>query len=180
MNCGVILYGPPASGKDTTTDALRSLSPEYQLFRRLKVGSGRMAQYRPTTIEYVKQLRSTGEIVWENRAYGSLYVVDLHSLHDRLAESRPIVHLGQVDAISAVRQATPSALWVIVDLHCPREVAEKRIVGRSTGDEQERLRVWDGTAQLCDADISVDTSTHSPDEIARRIHVACTRLNVQM
>ena len=36
MNIGVILYGPPAAGKDTITGELLALDPRYRQFSRLK------------------------------------------------------------------------------------------------------------------------------------------------
>ncbi|MGV9303830.1 hypothetical protein ACWDLG_10705 [Nonomuraea sp. NPDC003727] len=36
---GIVLYGPPASGKDTVTAALRRLDPRFVLLPKLKVGT---------------------------------------------------------------------------------------------------------------------------------------------
>ena len=41
MMLGVILYGPPAAGKDTVTRELTTLEGEVHLFSRVKAGSGR-------------------------------------------------------------------------------------------------------------------------------------------
>jgi len=35
---GVLLYGPPAAGKDTVSAALIAVDARYVLFERLKVG----------------------------------------------------------------------------------------------------------------------------------------------
>lgn len=61
----VILYGPPAAGKDTVTKALTELDTNYQIYQRLKVGAGRRAGYRITTLSHLEALRSTGAVVWE-------------------------------------------------------------------------------------------------------------------
>jgi predicted PilT family ATPase len=39
MRSGILLYGPPAAGKDTITTALAALDARYAPFRRLKVGA---------------------------------------------------------------------------------------------------------------------------------------------
>ncbi|MGH3686136.1 MAG: hypothetical protein ACRDRU_06545 [Pseudonocardiaceae bacterium] len=78
----VILYGPPAAGKDTVTNALTWLDSSYQLYQRLKVGAGRTAGYRRTTLSHVDALRSAGCVIWETRRYGALYVIDRASLAD--------------------------------------------------------------------------------------------------
>jgi len=44
---GVILYGPPASGKDTVTRELVRIDPRFAMFQRLKVGEPPMQTYRP-------------------------------------------------------------------------------------------------------------------------------------
>ncbi len=58
---GVILYGPPASGKTSVAEALEALDPRYVAFRRLKVGGGRTDGYRMTTIETINTLDASGE-----------------------------------------------------------------------------------------------------------------------
>ncbi|MGK5554002.1 hypothetical protein ACSNOI_20525 [Actinomadura kijaniata] len=43
MRSGIVLYGPPASGKDTITAASSALDDRYVYFHKLKVGAGRSA-----------------------------------------------------------------------------------------------------------------------------------------
>jgi guanylate kinase len=170
MTHGVILYGPPAAGKDTITRALRDLDDSYVLFPRLKIGEGRTAGYRMTTPEAVDQLRADGEIVWENCRYGACYIVDMPSLELGLREHVPVVHLGQSAGIDAVTRATPAARWLRVYLWCPRDVAAQRIKARRTGDSDERLRAWDETEPLSAFDLKVDTATVHPEAAAAAIH----------
>lgn len=172
MNVGVILYGPPAAGKDTVTSALHALDPRYELFPRLKAGPGRTTGYRMNTDATIDALRARGEIVWENQRYGSTYVVDAPELRDRLTRQRPVLHLGQVEAIDAVRAAPLAAAWLVVYLWCPRDVAARRIEARATGDTAARLRAWDETTPLDIADLSIDTAQLAPDVAAAAIHRA--------
>ncbi|MEU0150326.1 phosphotransferase-like protein [Micromonospora fulviviridis] len=170
---GVILYGPPASGKDTVAAALRQLDDRYRQFRRLKAGPGRIAGYRMTTDAELEALRASGcGVVWENRRYGSVYVVDSHGLRRELHDGIPVVHLGQVDAVDAVRDAFPDAQWTVVALTCPRDVAEVRIAQRQTGDTVERLQAWDETEEIESADLTIDTSETRPDRAAELIDQA--------
>ncbi|MEV3922592.1 hypothetical protein [Actinomadura coerulea] len=57
---GVILYGPPTSGKDTTTAALTRQDERYVLLRKLKYGTGRSSGYRQVTRAELDDLRRTG------------------------------------------------------------------------------------------------------------------------
>lgn len=173
---GVILYGPPASGKDTVTHALENLDPRYRLYRRLKVGEGRTDGYRMSTQAEVDELRRRGEIVWENRRYGSLYVVDRPALLANLATHYPVVHLGQVEAVRAVATATVSdAAWCIVSLWCPREIAAKRLRGRGSPDVAERLAAWDQTQPLDGADLTINTAVDTPEQAATQVHAQAPR-----
>ncbi|MCO1595548.1 hypothetical protein M8C17_10255 [Micromonospora sp. RHAY321] len=87
-------------------------------------------------------LRALGDVVWENRRYGSVYVIDAPGLRQQLDRQIPVVHVGQVDAVDAVRTAFPDVRWTVVALTCPRDLAERRIAERQTGDTAERLRAW--------------------------------------
>lgn len=176
MMRGVILYGPPAAGKDTVTRALHDIDPAYRLFPRLKVGPGRTRGYRMTNVEDLEQIRSSGDVVWENRRYGALYVVDRAKLEADLKGHIPVLHLGQIEAVQTIRSSVSAAHWLTVYLHCNRTVARERIDARSTGDTEARLRAWDETPPLADADFAVDTGSVSPGKAARQIHERFTRL----
>lgn len=43
MRSDLLLYGPPAAGKDTVTAALPEIDARYVAFRRLKIGNGESA-----------------------------------------------------------------------------------------------------------------------------------------
>lgn len=180
MKLGIILYGPPASGKDTVTAALRLLDSRYRLFQRLKVGPGRTEGYRMTTDSDLAALRATGQLLWENRRYGAVYAVDRPGVIDELARHIPVVHLGQVEAVDAIRSFESSTRWIVVALWCPRVVAEERARARSTGDLEDRMRAWDQTQPLDDADLYIDTATHTPDQAALRIHQAASRQSTRI
>ncbi|MFE9653658.1 kinase [Micromonospora sp. NPDC006431] len=166
---GVILYGPPASGKDTITAALHQLDSRYQQFRRLKARPGRTEGYRMISEAQLAALRASGSVVWENQRYGALYVVDAPGLRQQLDEAVPVVHLGQVEAIDAIRRAFPETRWTVVALTCPRDVAQERIVRRATGDTLQRLRAWDETPAARTADLTIDTSQTPPDRAAKLV-----------
>lgn len=178
MTRGVILYGPPAAGKDTIDAALRALSDDYVHFARIKVGEGRREGYRITTRAALRDLRERGDVVWENSRYGATYVVDRPGLIDALGHGAPVLHLGQVEAVDAVVTAVSGARWVVVSLWCPEDVAVDRLRQRGSADVAVRLEAWRATPELGAADLRFDTSMVQPREAARRIdaHVrkACT------
>ncbi|MDR7313611.1 guanylate kinase [Nocardioides luteus] len=169
MQRGVILYGPPAAGKDTIDAALRQVSPEYIHFERLKVGPGRTAGYRLVDAGAVQTLRERGGIVWENRRYGATYVVDEPGLLDALTRGVPIIHLGQPAAVDALLAIEAPVSWTVVALTCPEPIALERLRARGSHDLDERLDAWRETSNLPTADVRIDTSETAPDEAARRI-----------
>ncbi|MFD8938600.1 guanylate kinase [Streptomyces sp. NPDC059578] len=168
---GVILYGPPASGKDTVTSALTELNPKYAQFARLKVGVGKSAGYRMGTAEQLHALEVAGDVVYANSRYGNTYVVDRPGVDVAFAAGVPVVHLGQVDGIRALVDGYP-ADWSVVLLWCPREVTKQRSAGRGDSDTAARLAAWDATHEDLDAhpsttwDLTVDTTTTAPQDAA--------------
>jgi guanylate kinase len=169
MMRGVILYGPPAAGKDTITEALHSLDPRYSLFRRLKAGEGKTAGYRMTTSAALRDLRENGDLIWENTRYGAVYAVDRPVLLNHLAAGYPVLHLGQVEAIDAVVEATPDVRWTVAYVWCPRDIAGRRLIARSPEDVEDRLRAWDQTSPIKNADLMLNTAAISPDAAADEV-----------
>lgn len=171
---GVILYGPPASGKDTVTAALSELDSRYAQFARLKVGTGKAAGYRMGTAEQLRELEATGDVVYANARYGNTYVIDRPGVDAAFAAGVPVVHLGQVDGIRALVDGY-LAEWSVVLLWCPREVTEQRSMGRGDSDTAARLAAWDATQADLDAhpgmvwDLTVNTTASAPQDAARLI-----------
>ncbi|MEV0282176.1 guanylate kinase [Streptomyces sp. NPDC050610] len=112
MKTGILLYGPPASGKDTITIALTELNPSYGLFSRMKVGSGRTQGYRTASREQLETLEARGHVLYRNDRYDSTYVVDRPDLDEAMSDGRvPIVHLGQIAGVQQVAASYPARWW---------------------------------------------------------------------
>lgn len=174
---GVILYGPPGSGKDTITAELSSLRPEFTLFQRLKAGPGRTTGYRLTTTAHIEDLADAGELLYRNARYGAEYAIDRAEIAALTKAGRiPVLHMGQVTGASAV--AAFPLHWVKVLLWCPLEVTQTRSVGRGDKDVEARLKVWHETREDLLAHptepwtLSIRTDHRSPAESARAINNA--------
>lgn len=169
---GLLLYGPPASGKSTITRILTAQDGRFHLFKRLKVGGRpRGDEYRMTEAKDLADLRTKGLVIWENQRYGAIYATDRPELSRMTQASQvPVVHVGQVEAVEALRQEPIS--WVTIALTCPREVAIQRIIARATGDTDERVAAWDKTPPLTTSDLTVDTGACPPTNAARLIRAA--------
>ncbi len=102
--------------------------------------------------------------------YGARYAIDLPELTARLRHQIPVVHLGQLAAIDAVRRATPNTYWLVASVWCDRTEAARRIAARATGDTNARLAAWDETATPAAPDLSLDTTTTTPALAAQTIH----------
>ncbi|HLU74471.1 MAG TPA: hypothetical protein VKZ82_19980 [Nonomuraea sp.] len=170
MDTAIVIYGPPAAGKDTVTAALTELDQRVRHFQRMKIGVGRTTGYRMASADELEQLATAGGVIYANQRYGSTYVIDRPEVGRILAADEiPVIHVGQPEAIDAVLGAMPATRWVVVELWCPREVAETRIVARQTGDTTDRLAAWDATPRLTTADLRIDTAATSPAAAAQQI-----------
>ncbi len=178
----VILYGPPASGKDTVTRALASIDSRYALFPRLKIGSGSTSGYRMATPGDLAALQDDGQVLYQNYRYGSTYVVDRPHLTAMLSAGQiPVVHLGQAEGIRAV--GGYPANWVIVALWCARSTTAHRARARGSADIAARLAAWDETLQdlqqsgYSEFSARLDTDTMEPGDAAKTIDTLVTAAN---
>lgn len=167
MTVGIILYGAPASGKDTITQELEKRSSGYTLYRRLKSGSGRTSTYRMIDASRLAELRGTDSLIYENEQYGSAYAIDRAGLLTLINQhKRPVIHVGQPAAVSALLAAELPVELLPVELWCDRATAAHRLAERSPHELTARLSVYDSTPKL-DPDalptlLSIDTGARSP------------------
>ncbi|PKV77314.1 guanylate kinase [Nocardia fluminea] len=169
MSSGLILYGAPATGKDTVTRALSRIDARYRLFERLKSGPGRTSGYRMTDSAEIDRLGDAGLLIWVNARYDARYAIDRPGLDELIApDVIPVIHAGQPEVIDAVRNARPDVQWTVVQLRCDADTAQARIIARDTGDVAERIATGQATPTI-NADITIDTDSVEPDEAAQTI-----------
>jgi guanylate kinase len=167
---GVILYGAPATGKDTVTEALVRRYPAiFVPYKRLKCGPGRTAGYRMISPEAMAAIPASS-ILWTNRRYGATYLVDREGLAETWEAGRvPVLHLGQPEAVDALMDQTPDVRWLVVELHSPLEALRERIRDRGTGDDGQRIEAAMHTPRLLTACVRINTSVIESDSAARLI-----------
>lgn len=175
MKNAVILYGPPASGKDTVTRALTAGNGRYVQYRRLKVGPGRTCGYQMTTDAELDRRRAHGTLLYENNRYDSTYAVDSADLRDIVESGKvPVLHIGQTDGIMAISKLAGFD-WLVVALWCSRGEAAQRLAERDDNRIEERLVAWDATlsdfrsADPCLFDVVINSSTIGADRTAEVI-----------
>jgi guanylate kinase len=171
---GVVLFGPPTSGKSTTTTALHRLDARFRLLRKLKVGTGHAEEYHLITPAQLDELRQAGRTLTENHRYGNTYAIDRAEV-EQMSQAGliPVAHIGN---IADLRRLVGRDPWLRVLLWVPREVCRERSRHRGDVDTAQRLTAWDET--LTDLEANTDdgffhlrlhTERINPDQAARHI-----------
>lgn len=172
----MILYGPPASGKDTVTAELTRHDDRFVLLTKLKAGTGRSSGYRYVSLDDLRVLRDAGRLVVETQRYGNRYGVDRQDIDALTKVGRiPVVHMGNIADLERLRSAAPLK-WIAVLLWAPREVCAERSKHRGDADNPKRLQAWDETyadlqaaGEVLPFDLTIHTDQAEPAEAARRI-----------
>lgn len=180
---GIVLYGPPASGKDTVTAALHRLDPRFVLLPKLKAGTGRAEGYEFVTAEQLEKLRGVGRLVAETHRYGNVYAVDRQTIDDMEAAGNvPVAHMGNIGDLRRLVGRAPDS-WLRVLLWIPREITEQRSIARGDADTGKRLTAWDETLADLKANtdegffhLRIHTDRLSADAAAEEIMTAYDRL----
>lgn len=172
---GVILYGPPTSGKDTVTAELVSQDARFAPVAKLKVGTGRTTGYRRVSSAELDKLRAAGRVAVETHRYGNVYAVDRDDIAAVVEADRvPVVHMGNLADLRRLRAAVPLA-WTSVLLWIPRAVCADRSRQRRDTDTPARLKAWDETrndlrtAGAPVFNLIIHTDQTDPAEAAQRI-----------
>jgi guanylate kinase len=140
---GIVLYGPPASGKSTVSVALSELDPRFVLVRKLKAGNRRGTEYDFVSVGELAELRAAGRLMVETQRYGNTYAIDRCHIDGLISAGQvPIIHLGNIADIRRLIQTAPCLL---VLLWIPRNICEQRSRQRGDSDTAHRLQAWDET-----------------------------------
>ncbi len=142
---GLVLYGPPASGKSSVASALGKQSG-WCRYRLLKSG--------PSNESY-RALSSQHQPIWQADKYGRTYAIDESGFADIPGGQSVVIELGEATAVEAVRRLPIE--WTVAHLWCPRSTAVDRMQARGDEDISDRLTAWDNTAPVR-ADLVIDTS----------------------
>ncbi|MCD9625267.1 hypothetical protein [Rhabdothermincola salaria] len=174
---GLILYGPPATGKDTVT-AILTEDPRIVHFRKLKAGAGRMEGYRRTEAAALDELERSGKLLSVVARYGNAYAIDWAEI-ERLEEAglTPVVHTASLEEANAL-SARPG--WRVCGLWASRRVTARRLRGRKDLDLPARLDLRSNMLrELATApaefDHFIDTDRLSASAVAKRVLAAPDR-----
>lgn len=179
---GVLLAGPPASGKRTAAFSLTTLRRCYAHVPALSIDPHRSVDGEKATQRHLDELGSWAQIFHSATVGGVQYSYDRERLVRLREQGRlPIVCVEDAHALAAFE--AESAGWLPVVLWCPRDEAEKRLTrGRQVGEpvydaDRSWSRRWERSTKSLFADpgrftLSLRSDRLNSVEIARIIHLA--------
>ncbi len=181
----ILLSGPPASGKDSLTEALHGIDPKFVHFRKHRAGSGGQpgAAYIDISVSQFERMAQQNRFAqWHDR-YGRYYGVAVEELDRTLSTAKiPIIHVGKYQNLLALRQHPLLRPALSILLLCSRAAAGVRLENRHAGQlgevearlaafdqEQQTLRDERDRRGLLDFDLVTDSGSKTVSQLARSI-----------
>jgi hypothetical protein len=169
---GILLAGPPASGRRTTVFALETLRRTYAHVPALTTTPDPTVDAEKVTQRHLDELRSWAQLFHEVTLDGHSFTHDRERLVQLREKGRmPVVCVEDAPALDAFDHESDG--WLPVLLWCPREVAEQRTAdpGRAWARRWERSSK-SLAAQSHRFTLSLRTDRLNAVEIARIVHLA--------
>jgi len=130
----LLVAGPPASGKDTITEALTALDSKYVLFKKHRTGVD-SAKYNTLSAGDFEQMKNDGAFVQAHYRYGRGYGVCKETLRDLVdANKLPIIHTGKIDNLLLLKSTINYPCGTVL-LWEERDVLIERIKQRGPVNE---------------------------------------------
>ncbi|WP_232660556.1 hypothetical protein [Pseudonocardia sp. TRM90224] len=173
---GILLAGPPASGKRTVTFALTSLRRSYAPFPALTVGSDTRVAAERTTQRHLDELKAWAQVFHEFTSDGARYVYDRERLNRIREQGRiPVACVDDIDVLRAFEREADD--WLQVLLWCPREEAERRLAATGVAPDRAAVRRWDRSEKGLLGDVrrftvSIRTDRLNAVQVAQLVHHA--------
>jgi hypothetical protein len=176
---GVVLAGPPASGRRTAVFALTSLRRSYAHYPALTTAHQDLVDAVHTTRQQMDDLRSWAQLFAGSTRDGIGWAYDRARLTRLREQGRvPVACVDDVDVLRAFEREADD--WLVVLLWCPREEAERRIA--RAGDVRRIpastwLRRWDRSTKQLFRDpqrfaLTIRTDRMDAVQVAQIVHLA--------
>lgn len=179
---GVVLAGPPASGKRTVTFALTSLRRSYASFPALTVAHRARVAAEQTTRRHLDELRAWAQLFHEFTSDGIRFAYERERLNNLREQGRiPIACVDDGDVLQAFEREADD--WLQILLWCPRDEAERRLARTWFAHEKQRtpdrssMRRWDRSEKKLLRDtrrftLSIRTDRLNAVQVAQIVHLA--------
>ncbi len=144
INSIILLCGPPASGKDSITEAICKIDEGFYHFKKHRAINGKTYMHRNNYIDITKdefkKMIENDEFIQYHERYNRYYGISKKAMADGISKNlNMIIHTGRIENLQELKKKINENTISIL-LWAPMDILRQRLVKRHHNNENEISR----------------------------------------